>query len=257
MTSRLDRWLSAAAPGVRASVFAAWAVAAGFVGTAIADPVPGIFAGTWVVLAGAAATAAASVGIGLSPMRELAESADQVVYPYHLDGSCLQILAGAQGAIEYVLHSEVRAAGLLEVDEPTLRRHEWEIASALRSITGLRLVHIRQQPAGMLTETVVASQQRALAVAQEATAGRAAALQRFAAQVGAADAAHRDWREAQALSGLNDRYLDLVAATAADELAVAEIGDLTQRAAITAAALQEVLQDNLRAASHSAELLAV
>jgi hypothetical protein len=253
VTSRTARWLSAAAPGVRASVLACWSASAALVGAAIANPLPGVYTDTWLALAGVAGGAAAVLGLRLSPVRELAESSDRVVCPYELDGPCRSILAKAQWAIETVLRSEVRAAGLLEADEPTLRRHEWEIATALRRVTGLRAIHAAQRPAGSMTVSVLQSQQRALDVAQEATAARTAALERFAAQVASADAAYRDWRDALELSGLNDRYLDLVAATAADEIAIAELTDLTDRAAITSSALQ----DSLHAASQAAEVLAI
>jgi hypothetical protein len=253
VTSRTARWLSAAAPGVRASVLACWSASAALVGTAIANPLPAVYPDMWLALAGAAAGLAAAMGLQFSPVRELAESGDRIVCPHELDGPCRIILAKAQSAIETTLRSEIRAAGLLEADEPTLRRHEWEIATALRRVTDLRAIHAEQRPAGSMTVRVLESQQRALDVAQEATAARVAALERFAARVAAADAAYRDWRDALQLSGLNDKYLDLVAATAADETAIAELAELSDRAAITASALQ----DSLHAASQSAELLAI
>jgi hypothetical protein len=253
VTSRTARWLSAAAPSARASVLACWCVSAAFLGMAIANPLAGILPVTWLALTAAAAGAAAVLGLRFSPVRELAESGDRVVWPYELDGACRTILAKAQSAIETILRSEVRAAGLLEADGATLRRHEWEIATALCRVTRLRAMHAAQRPAGSMTVSVLESQRRALDVAQEATAARVAALERFAAEAAAADAAYRDWRDALELSGLNDQYLDLVAATAADETAIAELTDLTDRAAITAS----VLQDSLHAASQTAELLAI
>ncbi len=253
VSSRTVRWLSAAAPGARASVLACWSASAAFLGTAIANPLPDIYPGTWLGLAGATAGAAAVLGLRFSPVRELAVSGDRVVSPYELDGACRVILARAQSAIETILRSEVRAAGLLEADEPALRRHEWEIATALRTVTRLGAIHAAQRPAGSMTVSVLAAQRRALDVAQEATAARVAALERFAAEAATADTAYQDWRDALELSGLNNQYLDLVAATAADEIAIAELTDLTDRAAITASALQ----DSLHAASQTAELLAI
>lgn len=253
VTSRTARWLAAVAPSVRSSVLTCWAASAAFLGTAIANPLPAIYPATWLALAGAAAGVAAALGLRYSPVRELAENVESVVYPHDLDGTCRTILARAQSAIETILRSQVRAAGLVEADEPTLRRHEWEIATALRRMADLRAVHASQRPAGSRTVSVLEAQGRALDVAQEATEARVAALQRFAACVAAADAAYRDWREALQLSDLNSRYLDLVAATAADEIAVAELADLTDRAAISSAALQ----DSLRAANLATELLAI
>jgi hypothetical protein len=253
VTSPAARWLAAAAPSVRASVVACWSASAALLGLAVANPLPVVFPETWLVLAGAAAAAGAALGLRFSPLRELAQNADRVVYPHDLDGPCRTIMARAQSAIETTLRSEVRGAGLLEADQPTLRRHEWEIATALRRVAGLRAVHASHRPAGSMTVRVLESQQRALDVAQEAIAARVRALERFAAQVAAADAAYRDWREAWQLSGLNDSYLDVVAATAAHEIAVAELAELTERAGITASALQ----NSLHAASQAAELLAI
>ncbi len=253
VTSRTARWLAAVAPSVRSSVLACWAASAACLGTAIANPLPAIYPATWLALAAATAGAATALGLRFSPVRELAGNAESVVYPHDLDGTCRTILARAQSAIETILRSQVRAAGLVEADEPTLRRHEWEIATALRRVADLRAVHASQRPAGSRTVRVLEAQGRALEVAQEATAARVAALERFAACVAAADAAYRDWREALQLSDLNNRYLDLVAATAADEVAIAELADLTDRAAISSAALQ----DSLRAASQATELLAI
>lgn len=64
----------------------------------------------------------------------------------------------------------------------------------------------------------------------------------------AAAAAYRDWQDALRVAGLNDRYLDLVARTAADEHAVAEISGMTERAA-TAQAFQRAAQKLSLAAS--------
>jgi hypothetical protein len=60
--------------------------------------------------------------------------------------------------------------------------------------------------------------------------------------VGAADAARRDWETAHRLAAQNDRYLDLVARTAADQIATVELADLAERAAESAQAVRETLQ---------------
>jgi hypothetical protein len=185
--------------------------------------------------------------------RELARNGDRIIFPQDLHEDDRIVLARIQFAIETILASEVLAEGLVEADEPVLRRHEWDVAVALREITQLRRLHAVQDPAGQLTVAVLAAQQRAVALAADATGARVTAMERFAGQVAAADAARRDWREALELSGLNDRYLDLVARTAADQLAVGEIDDLTERASVAARALEE----SLRAAVESAELLAL
>jgi hypothetical protein len=185
--------------------------------------------------------------------RELARQPDRVIYPTRLDHEGRRLLARAQNAVETILASDVRAAGLLDPDEPALRRHEWDIACAARSLTEVRALPTADDPAGAMTAAVADAQRRALSLAELSAADRVSALERYAEVVDAADVARNDWHEALQLSGLNDRYLDLVARTAADELAVVELGELTGQAAITV----QVLKDSLRDASAAAEALAL
>jgi len=175
--------------------------------------------------------------------RDLVRQSDKIIYPHDLTGSDRLVLARAQNAIDTILGSEVRAAGLLEPDEPALRQHEWEIAGNCRELTRVRALPAADAATGAMTAAVVNAQQRALALAEEATIGRIRALERYARQVAAADAAHRDWQAALVQGGLNDVYLDLVARTAADELAIAELDELTDRAAATAQVLTSSLRD--------------
>lgn len=191
-----------------------------------------------------------------APMRQV-RYRGEVVGPLAMDPSCRQLLLRAQRAIARILASRVYAADLrAAVPESVLRRHEWELAIALREITELRPEHASSASAGgpgPMTAAVLASHQRALALAQDGTASRVDALERCAAQVEAADAAQRDWQSAVRISGLNDKYLDLVAGIAADEHAIAEITGLTDRAAAAA----RVFQDNLRQPALTAETLAL
>jgi hypothetical protein len=178
---------------------------------------------------------------------------DQVVAPSSLDRASRQLLLRAQVAIDSVLDSDAEEAELPDiVTEGTLRRHEWEIAVALRDITDLRAEHEfnAAASAGPMTDAVLEPHQRALQVAQHAIVSRITALEHYAAEVNTAGTAYRDWRDALRVSHLNDRYLDLVARTAADEHAVTEISGLTEQAAAAARAFREtVLQVSLAAAA--------
>jgi len=130
--------------------------------------------------------------------------------------------------------------------------HEWEIAVALRDITDLRAEHEMNAAAsvGPMTNAVLKSQEGALAQAQTAITARVAELERYADCVSAAGTAYRDWQDALRVSDLNDMYLDLVARTAADEYAVAEISGLTERAAVAQTTfLQAVQKVSLAAAA--------
>lgn len=171
---------------------------------------------------------------------------DQIVGPLALDLSCRQLLLRAQRAIASVISSQVYATELHNTPhESVLRQHEWEIAIALRDITELRAEHASTAVAGKpgpMTAAVLDSHQRALTLAWEATGSRVTGLERYAAQLEAADAAQQDWRDALKASGRNDKYLDLVARTAADEYAIAEISSLTKQAALAAQSFTDSLQ---------------
>jgi hypothetical protein len=185
--------------------------------------------------------------------RELARLAGQVIFPHDLDREMRLLLARAQNAISEILGSDIRAAGLLEADEPVLRRHEWDVACAVRSFTSVQELPGADPSVGQMTAAVLDAQHRALDLARQATESRIVALERYAGQVASASAAFLDWQSALQLAGLNDSYLDLVARTASDELAVTEIGQLTDRAAITA----QALRDSLQRASIAAEVIAL
>jgi hypothetical protein len=255
------RWLGAAAPRARRAVISSWtASGAALVGAFVtAAPALGVGtdvqAGFWVVF-GVAGVTGLVLGRELSPERELAKQSRHVIMPNQVDEPSRLLLARAQQAIDYVCSSGVGTAGLIDhaADEVTLQRHEWDIACALRDISALRErfnANAMASGNGEITRAVLESQRRAIAVAQDATQARVAALERYAAQVRAADTAHQDWQTAQRLAGQNDMYLQLVARTAADAHAVAELDGMITHA--TAAA--EVLRDSLHRASLAAEVL--
>jgi hypothetical protein len=165
-----------------------------------------------------------------------------------LDDPSRELLAAATCAVLTIARSaEFRAGSCGAVQVADLRWHQWEIAAALRDITGLRA----QLPssAGPLAAPVMAAQKDAVAVAEAATTSRIDALKCYAEQVTQADAARRDWEDAQEIATRNDAYRALVARTAADEHATAGLADL----ATQASALQAVLAD----ASLAAEVLAL
>jgi len=126
----------------------------------------------------------------------------------------------------------------------------------LREITELLLDLVSDYAsgrAGPMTTTVLLSQNRAISIARDATTARVQALESLAAQVAVADAARRDWETAHRMAANNDKYLDLVARTAADQHATAEITGLAEQAAAAAQALRETLQQ----ATLAAEALAL
>ena len=181
----------------------------------------------------------------------------EVVSPLALELGCRKLLQRAQRAIATIVTSRVYADDLrATVTEPVLRWHEWEIAVALREITELLLDLVSSYAggtAGPMTTTILVSQNRAISLARDATTARVLALELLAAQVAVAEAARRDWETAHRMAANNDKYLDLVARTAADQHATVEITGLAEQAATAAQAWRETLQQ----ATLAAEALAL
>jgi hypothetical protein len=209
----------------------------------------------WII-AWFTASAAAVAVTRMADLRLSRHDSSRVVEPSSLDHCARQLLRRAQVAVGVILGSEVYTAGLLDraAAETVLRRHEWEIATTLREITALRAESGTGLPGaspGPMTEAVVESHRRALALAQQATTARVCAMERYAAQVCVTDAARLDWQSALKIAGLNERYLDLLARTAADEQAIVEITTLTDQAS----AADEAFRESLRQATIAAETL--
>jgi hypothetical protein len=185
------------------------------------------------------------------PLRQI-RSRDKVVSPLALELGCRELLQRTQRAITTIVASSVYARELHgAVEESVLRQHEWEIAVSLREITELLLDLVSSSGGGSIgpmTATVLIPQNRAISIARDATTVRVLSIELLAAHVAAAEAARRDWETAHRMAANNDRYLDLVARTAADQHATAEISGLTERAAEASQALRETLQQATLAA---------
>jgi hypothetical protein len=201
----------------------------------------------WLTAALAAAISAATIQFRAN-RNDMRLARSKVIFPDNLDVQCQALLGRAQSAIGTVLSSRVRADGLLgnPVDDAMLRENEWQIADKLRKITflrSLRKANVAGGPTGPMTNDVLERQRRALELAQEGTTSRVIALERYAAQIAAADEAERDYQQATRLARHNDKYLDLVAHTASDSHATEEITGMTERLAIAARTRHERLHD--------------
>lgn len=210
----------------------------------------------WWMLAAAVPLALGIVVISALGGRQVAAGDSRVIQTVDLDKASRRLMLRTQKAIRVMLEPRDYAGNSLDqvITEPTLRRHEWEIAASLREISKLRAEHgaaTGDGPPGPMTAAVLEAQRRALTLAADSVIARIGKLELCAAELEQADAADRDWRAATQASGHNDQYLDLVARTAADELAVAEISDLTEHAA----AAVQVFRDHLEQAQLAAQAL--
>lgn len=190
------------------------------------------------------------------PVRQI-RYRNEVVSPLALEAGCRALLLRAQRAIAAIMMSEMYARDLrLVIDGAVLRRHEWEIAVSLREITELLLDMVASSGGGTvgpMTAAVLVSQNRAISLARDGVTARLGPIELLAAHVAAAEAARRDWETAHRLAAQNDKYLDLVARTAADQHAAAELAGLAERAADA----ERTLRETLERATLAAESLAL
>jgi hypothetical protein len=179
------------------------------------------------------------------PVRQI-RYRNEIVSPLALERGCGELMLRAQRAINTVVTSKIYQRDLNgAVQQPVLRQHEWEIAVALREITELLLdltASYAAGAAGPMTTAILASQNNAIGVARDATTARVLSLELLAAHVAVAESARRDWEAAHQAAARNDKFLDLVARTAADEHATVEITGLAEQAAQATQALRETLQ---------------
>lgn len=186
------------------------------------------------------------VRFGQPSGRTPAETAARTHHGRYLTGADFDarsrvLLRRAQDAIEAVTSSLVCRDDLLDrqATSAALAGQEWDIAVALREQAQLRArrAELRAQraewpagSAGPQAAALLSHQDRAAQLAEASTIRRVEALERYAAEVGAADSAYRDGKQAAALAELHDRHLDMLARTAADEHGIAEIDRLAAQA---------------------------
>jgi hypothetical protein len=161
----------------------------------------------------------------------------------NLDAEAGTLLRRARDAIDTVTSSDVCRAGLLDAAayRIALAAQEWEIATALRQHSELR--QARAELPAVAAESAAADlldrQIGAAQLAGQSLAGRVAALEQLATEVDRADSAYRDWQTLAAVAELADRHLDMLARTAADSHAIAEITAMSQHARAVHIALRD------------------
>jgi hypothetical protein len=162
---------------------------------------------------------------------------------HDFDARSRVLLRRAQDAIDAVTSSEVCQADVLDqaAVATALTGQEWDIAVALRAQARLRArrAEASEASAGPATAAVLERQAEAARIAETSIAARVEALEQYAAEVGEADTAYQDWRQATRLSGLHAEHLDMLARTAADEHGISEIEAMSQQARAIRLAFRE------------------
>ncbi|HEU5025713.1 MAG TPA: hypothetical protein VFV01_12405 [Spirillospora sp.] len=176
---------------------------------------------------------------------------DRYVRPEELDGPAADLLDRAQAAVDAVIRSEVNREGLLDEvrNTVTLPRQLWDAARTLAELSRLN-AELEQKTMGLSTPRVVEAlrpQRKALDLATESVVKRVEALERYAARTRAADQALLELRALRNLAEGTDAYRDLLARTVRDDLAIAEIDDLAERARQIEEALHDSVEQARRA----------
>ncbi|MBT2209980.1 hypothetical protein [Actinomadura sp. NEAU-AAG7] len=167
------------------------------------------------------------------------------------DRPAARLLVRAQRAVDAVLGSQAHGAGLLDAvnNRVVLPRQEWAIAEALAEHTRLRRERAAMRPE-RLSESVRAllePQDRALALSVRSVTLRIEALEGYARRARETDDAYHESRVIQALPEQNARYRDLLAGTAGDAMAGAEIRGMAEDAHRAETALRDRVAVALRA----------
>lgn len=174
------------------------------------------------------------------------------MHPKDLTADAQELLGRARRAMTAVLDSRVHREKWLDTqrNEAAFPRQEWAIAQALRDYSRVARKDQRapQQTDNATVAELLTSRQRVLATSLQGIERRVAALEAYADQVAEADARYAEVREIERLAAGSDELLDLLARTAADDLAVAEIEALTDEAAAVASTFTKALESAKQAA---------
>ncbi|MFJ2882463.1 hypothetical protein ACIQGT_13905 [Streptomyces sp. NPDC093108] len=163
-----------------------------------------------------------------------------------------QLLARFVRASGAIMRSKVHAADLLDSqrNKVVIPAQQWELATALREYSRI----VRQEPerskAGGAVSGLLDARSAALAASLAGCERRVVALEEYAAQTAEADRQYQEMQQVQQIAAQSEDILNLLASTARDDLAVAEI----QGIAGEAAALAEVFSATVEKARGAAVL---
>ncbi|MFD7616071.1 hypothetical protein [Streptomyces sp. NPDC059802] len=181
---------------------------------------------------------------------EIAGVHDQFVLSHELDPQASELLARAARAASRVQRSSVQRL------DPADKQHNdrrldgqvWEIAEALRTYSRVA----GQGPAEAVSEAVAQAlepRNKVLRISLASIGRRVEALENYAGQIAEAEQRRRELRQLQQMTTGTEELLDLLAATARDDLAVAEIENMSDEVAKALALFNETLQSAQDAAA--------
>lgn len=185
-----------------------------------------------------------------------------------LDPDWRKLLQRAETAVSLILSSVACQKDLMQpsVDKQLLLDNKQAIFDAGREITDLKNKHNSiivassseqtdrgEALAGPLTSAVINPQRNYLALALESAKSRVENLERYASAVREVDKTYKDWIGAKNAEQLNERIIEVVAKTAADELAAKELHGLAEATIVA----EQAFRHSVEEANLAAETLAL
>ncbi|MFE1190132.1 tumor necrosis factor receptor family protein [[Kitasatospora] papulosa] len=177
-------------------------------------------------------------------LRRIQQVRAQYVLDVDLVPAAEQLLARAGHAVAAVRRSRVHRDDYLDRqrNDVVLPEKEWEIAELLRAYSRVE----RSTPTkatGDEARPVLDAHQAVLQTALDGIERRVTALETYAEQTAAADRRYAEFRQIQQISAAGAELMDLLARSARDDLAVAEIDGLTDQATTVADAFKAALAE--------------
>ncbi|MEY9842515.1 hypothetical protein [Streptacidiphilus sp. EB103A] len=184
--------------------------------------------------AGAAAmastTALAQRGRARTPLQLAPQPREQHVLDQDLSQHAGQLLARADRAVTAVLRSRVHLGDQLDRQRNNLLlpAQRWEVAQLLRTHNRLER-SLPEQAQGDQVRPVLEAHRAVLDQALQGIERRVAALETYAEQAAEADRRYAELTQLDQVSAAGPELLELMARSVRDDLAVAEVADLTAR----------------------------
>ncbi|MEU4080430.1 hypothetical protein [Streptomyces venezuelae] len=180
----------------------------------------------------------------------IAEVHDQFVLGHELNAEAVELLDRAVRAADRVKRSTVQRLDATDKqhNDRRLDGQVWEIAEALRTYSRVA----SQGPAEVVSEVVAQAlepRRNILRISLASIGRRVEALENYAAQITEAEKRRRELRQLRRLTTGTEELFDLLAATARDDLAVAEIENMSGEVAKALALFNEALQSAQDAAA--------
>ncbi|EOR71417.1 hypothetical protein TM51_08021 [Thermobifida fusca TM51] len=213
-----------------------------------------VFVAAAVLLIGAGILLVALLAPRRDPQRAARQLRDRYRDHYvtadDLDEEAAALLARAQRAVATITSAHVVRDDILDValNTAVLPRQLWETARALRSLTELRSRPTPSHGDDTTIAMLLDDRKRALQAIHQSVADRVAALEDYATRVSEAEQAWQRVATLRRLIAEQEELRDLLAATAADEVAVRELAELTERARAAEAHLQNAAHQAAQAA---------